>query len=142
MIDAHEVIPNVWQGSKPPQGRRLADAGFDVLVLAAQEHQPQSKRFPGVRVYHVPLEDRLEPLTQAEADLIDLAAQQAAMHAAVGRQVLITCAMGINRSGIITARTVQILTGASAEQAIRQVKRRRKPMALINPTFVRHLLLR
>jgi hypothetical protein len=41
------------QGSAPPPGVKLP---FDVIVLAANEYQPE---LPGYRVLHVPLDDGL-----------------------------------------------------------------------------------
>lgn len=139
-IDAHEIIPGVWQGAEPPAGWALSEAGFEILVLAAREAQWSADEFPGLIVYRVPLDDEVRPFSATELQRIEEIVEQVAMHAAVGRKTLISCVMGINRSGFITARVIQKLTGSSAGQAIAQVKRRRKPVALTNPAFVRTLL--
>lgn len=137
-IDAHRVLPGIYQGSRPPTGRALRNAGFSALVLAAEEHQPSASEFPGISVYHAPLNDHGRTLRGDEWDTIITAANFSATVARSGRRVLITCWQGVNRSGIITAVTTMMLTGNSARQAIGNLKRRR-PGALRNTSFVAQL---
>ncbi len=54
-LDAHEVAPGLWQGAVPPEGHAVAEAGFSMLVLCAEEYQFQADCFPGVRVVHAPM---------------------------------------------------------------------------------------
>lgn len=51
---------------------------------------------------------------------------------------LVSCHMGLNRSGLIVARTL-MLTGLTATEAIDMVRTQRSPAALNNPAFVRWL---
>lgn len=137
-MGAHRIIGGIWQGSEPKFGGSLRRAGFDALVLAAEEFQPPSSSFPGVRVHHAPLDDHLNPLTSKEWATIIGAANFAVHQAKRGRKVLITCHAGINRSGIITALTVSLLYGCTGKKAVALIKERR-PGALRNTSFVHHI---
>jgi len=132
-IDADEVIPNVWQGGMAPPGEMLQRAGFKSLVLSAKEHQPSQSNYVGMRVLRVPLEDDGDPLSQQEWDAVLVAALWVAERAAV-EPVLVTCMAGWNRSGLINACAIRILTNCGPEDAIRQVQRRRL-RALNNESF-------
>lgn len=117
-------------------GAGLRNAGFDVLVLSAEEVQPEGWRFPGVKVLRLPMRDipvRLEP-TQVE-DVRRVAAELS-HHLARGRHVLVTCRAGLNRSGLIVAATLLQTTQLSPLQVIRLIRSRRNPIALNNPAFV------
>lgn len=136
--DAHNILPRLWQGSAPKPGRSVARHGFQALVLAAEEHQPPARGFPGVRVMHAPLDDHYEPIGADEWEHIIRAANFAVGNVSCGRRTLITCQAGLNRSGIITALTVCLLTGMSGREAVSLVQRRR-PDALCNHSFVHHI---
>lgn len=55
-----------------------------------------------------------------------------------GDTVLVRCAAGLNRSGLVVA-SVLITEGWGVEDAIQQVRDQRSPWALCNPDFVDHL---
>lgn len=55
-----------------------------------------------------------------------------------GRRVLIRCAGGMNRSGLVTA-LVLLRVGYSADDAVALIQHRRSPEALTNPSFVAYL---
>lgn len=137
-IDADRVAPRLYQGSKPPMGPAVKFAGFDALVLCAEEYQPTAEAFPGVRVHHVPLDDHLRPLSEREWKSIIGAAGFAAHHARRGRRVLVTCQMGLNRSGIVSATALMMLAGIGAREAIFLVKSNRAG-SLSNSSFVEQL---
>ena len=134
LIDMNEIIPGLHQGSKPPQGKILRRLGVRALVLAAEEYQPPASRFPGLRVFHAPLDDHRRPLSKAEWNRILGAAKFAARNVLDGRRTLVTCAAGLNRSGIISAGTVSFLTGLSGSDAVELVQSRRD-WALCNESF-------
>jgi protein-tyrosine phosphatase len=136
--DAHNILPKLWQGSAPRPGRSVSRDGFQALVLAAEELQLPGKLFPGVRVAHAPLDDHYDPLTAHEWDVIISAANFVAHNVKRGRRTLVTCQAGLNRSGIITAMAVCLLTGAGGFDAVELVKKRR-PDALNNTNFVYHV---
>jgi protein-tyrosine phosphatase len=116
----------------------VARNGFKALVLSAEEYQPPRHAFPGVRVMHAPLDDHYDPITVEEWDHIIRAANFVVHNVSRGRRTLVTCQAGLNRSGIITALAVCLLTGASGRQAVDLVQRRR-PDALSNSNFVYHI---
>jgi protein-tyrosine phosphatase len=138
-VEADRLMTRLWQGSNPLKGAVLARARFDVLVLAAQEHQYPASDYPGlVRVIGVPLDDRAAPLTYAEAKAARDAAGMAASLWRRGARVLVCCHMGINRSGLISALIIRQVTGCSGKRAVEIVQEGRLS-ALSNVTFVKHL---
>jgi protein-tyrosine phosphatase len=108
----------------------VARNGFEALVLSAEEYQPPRHAFPGVRVMHAPLDDHYDHIIRAANFVVHNVSR--------GRRTLVTCQAGLNRSGIITALAVCLLTGASGRQAVDLVQRRR-PDALSNSNFVYHI---
>lgn len=132
-IDANRVMPKLWIGSAPSVGPGLAHAGFDAVVLAAEEYQPTSRELPGVRVIHAPFGDTRWP-TDAEIRRAVRAADMVAAHLAAGDRVLVSCWMGRNRSGLVTALALRRL-GVPPNHAVELVRRAR-PGALFNDAFV------
>lgn len=137
-IDAHRVLPGLYQGSRPAPGGSLRRAGFSGLVLAAEEYQPPTESFPGIVVAHCPLDDHLKPLTSQEWEKICAAADFASSFASAGNRVLVTCWQGINRSGIITAAAVILMLRCSGATAVKLVRNKR-PNALSNRSFAAQL---
>jgi len=113
------------QGSAPPLDLR---APFDVVVLAAEEYQPN---LPGYAVMHVPLDDGPPPdkLTRMR---IRRAARNVADHVRLGNRVLVTCWQGRNRSGVIAGLALVHL-GVPREQVVHRIQRLRD--GLRNPYF-------
>lgn len=134
-LDANEVHPGIWQGSVPPEGELLADLGFGGLVLCAMEHQPEAARFPGLQVVHAPNDDNFSRLpTREELKLAFQAAREVARLVSEGSPVLVTCQMGRNRSGLVSALSIHLLTGLGGTECLLQVCSHRKG-ALGNPGF-------
>jgi protein-tyrosine phosphatase len=137
-LDADEILSGLWQGAEPPQGEHLARAGFKVLVLAAQEHQPRSKSFPGLLVVHAPLDDSGPPPTGDELRIATSAARVVAKQLRDGHKTIVTCHMGINRSGLISALALHFHLGISGADALARVRQRRFG-ALTNRFFSQYL---
>jgi protein-tyrosine phosphatase len=122
---ATEILPGLWQSGHPQPGQRWdAVIDLDTTTPPLQE----------VACYvHWPIEDGPPPdpvMLVALADLVrDLRR--------AGKQVLVHCAGGINRSGLLAAAS-PIRDGASPGEAIRTVRSRR-PGTLTNQQFVRLL---
>lgn len=130
LVEANEIMPNLWQGSVPPQGWLLAHAGFRALVLCAREHQYPASSYPGIRVIHAPNDDSIRfPLTREKLRVAVRAARQVAEALRAGQSTLVTCAMGLNRSGLVSALTLHIFYGWSGDQCIAQIRTRRDPQA-------------
>ena len=128
-----EVVPGLFVGSKPSPGRH---EGFDTIVLAAEEYQPPAHLFPGTEVIHVPLDDA--PSRQMREDEITAAtktAERVARRLRAGRRVLVTCALGLNRSGLVAALAMHDVYGMGADEIVARLRRTRGMWALSNPNF-------
>ncbi len=134
MLDVTRIAPKLYMGSAPRVGTALADAGFDVVLLCAKEYQPRSRELPHVLVVHCGFDDSLSP-TQADVDTALEASRVAADRIMRGDRVLISCWLGKNRSGLVTALTLVRLYGLSGREAVEAVRAAR-PGALVNPAFV------
>lgn len=114
----------------------LARAGFQVVVLTAAEHQPPAARFRGIEVIHAPYHDtrQPDPLDIAQAKI---AGRKVAGALASGKRVLVTCHMGLNRSGFVSALALYMLYEGrlSGRDAVVIVQTGR-PGALFNRRFV------
>lgn len=128
------LFPKIWQGS-----RAMLSYGrlkhFSMLVLCAEEVQPPRGHFrDDLRVVRCPLVDDGSPLSLNEQALASHTAMEIARSAARGRRVLVTCNMGLNRSGLVSAMAIHRLTGSSGVTCMAIVARRR-PGALQNRAF-------
>lgn len=142
MLDATRLASRLWIGSKPPQGRTLSKAGFDVLVLCAEEYQPRLASFPGLHtVVHAPFSD--DVITEESADMAVTSAMDVRDHVMDHDRVLVTCMMGRNRSGLVCAIALHLLTGCDPRDAAMHIKRNRVGLdggeALNNPHFIEFL---
>jgi len=133
LVEASPIKAGLWQGSAPPVGDAVRKSGFDVLVLCAEEYQPPASAFPGVEVIHAPNDDSKLTRTQLAGAL--QAAHRAALALKQGKQVLVTCRVGWNRSGLVSALSLHLLTGKSGGECVGLVQRGREG-ALGNPYFV------
>lgn len=126
MADYTYLTNRLAQGSAPSPYARLP---FDVVVLAAQEYQPDLPDYPVVM--HVPLDDGPPP-DKVTRMRIRKAAQQVADHVQLGHRVLVTCRMGRNRSGVIAGLAL-VKLGVPRELAVNRIVRLRD--GLKNPYF-------
>lgn len=133
-VDAHRIVSRLWQGADPA-GIDLHGAGFNVLILCAQELQHAAAQFPGVRVIHAPMDDSATVPFQAATR----AARQGARLHRAGAQVLVTCHHGINRSGLVTALMLWYLTPGASGRICATHVRGMRPGALGNSAFRRYL---
>jgi len=128
MLDANEIAPGLWQGSKPPMDGTVKGRGFTHLVLCAREWQPSDELFPGVQVIHAPNDDHpaYGHLDREKLRTAIVAARQVAEAIKKGGMALVTCAQGINRSGLVSALALHFLYGWSGSQCIDRVRKKRK----------------
>lgn len=138
MIDATRIAPRLYQGGAPHTGRVLAATGIHVLVLCAEEIQPAAACFPGVKVIHAPNDDSGSPPTVAQLQDAIAAAAEVETWWRWGCRVLVTCAQGRNRSGLVTALVLRGLSGRPSRECIAHIQQRRAG-ALTNPHFCRFL---
>lgn len=134
-LDVTEIAPRVFQGSAPPPGHEVRRAGFNLLVLAAYEYQPKAVVF-GIPVIHAPMDD--DKLTSSQWLQVVNTARTVAKRVQAGDKTLITCQAGLNRSGIITAVTLHLLTGVAGSRIVRMIQAKREH-ALCNKSFVERL---
>lgn len=130
--DVDELVPGLYIGSAPAHGQHPVD----VIVLAAEEYQPHASRFPGVELIRVPLDDA--PSRQMRPDEIAGAVrtgEAVARHLRARRRVLVTCALGLNRSALIAAIAMHDVHGMEADEIIARIRRARGRWALSNPNF-------
>lgn len=135
MIDATHIAGTIYQGGAPPLGAELACAGFRVLVLCAREIQPSADLFSDLVIVHAPTDDADRPPLPVEYTNARQAAIVVALAAMRGVPVLVTCAQGRNRSGLVTALALHRLTGEGGAACARHVRRCRAG-ALTNPHFL------
>jgi protein-tyrosine phosphatase len=136
---ASRIAPKLWQGGFPidPAGLR---GKFDAIVLCAVELQPDgiadADTFPeDVEVICAPLRDEDDiDVSPEEIEVATWAANRVIEALRAGKRVLSTCAMGRNRSGLVSALALVGRYGMSGREAAAHVRRRRKN-ALTNPSF-------
>lgn len=138
-LDVNKIVDGLYQGAWPPFGDQLAKRGFDVLVLCAEENQ-HDDLYTNVQVILAPGEDDARP-QRMELYLPTwiIAAQRAANAVKKGKNVLVTCMAGLNRSGMVTAMTLYLLTGWSGADIVEHVQACRLD-ALCNATFAAWLI--
>lgn len=120
-IDASNITPRLWMGGVPPFDQDLPKV--DALVLAAREHQPAGLQFHGF-VYRCPLVD--DHLEKAELLSAMMCAQTTAQLLLAGKTVLVTCAQGRNRAGLIAGFALGYVTRLTADEIIDLIRKRRK----------------
>lgn len=127
-FDADEIVPGLWQGSLPSAGTGVGGRGFTVLVLCARELQPPAELYPGVEVIHAPNDDHPDygPLDREKLRTAIQAARRVTEAIKGGGKALVTCAAGMNRSGLVSGITLHLLYGWSGRKAINQIRRKRK----------------
>lgn len=132
-MSMNEIVPGLFVGSKPSPGRH---EGIDVIVLTAMEYQPPAELFPGAEVLHVPLDDApSRPMREDEIIDATKAGLRVARRLRAGRRVLVTCAMGLNRSALVAAVAMQEIYGMSADEIIKRLRSARGMWSLSNPNF-------
>jgi protein-tyrosine phosphatase len=134
------ITEALWIGSAPvgTLTRRSLHDQFDMLVLMAEEYQPRAESFPGLEVLHAGISDNGSPPTAAELQTAAWAAGEVAAAVRRGKRVLVTCMMGLNRSGLACALALRMLARCSGREAMHAVRASRTG-AIFNPWFERVL---
>jgi len=136
---AHKIAERLFQGGYPPGGPGLANAHIDVLVLCAREHQDTSL-YPGVHVILAGGDDDARPeRLRRFLEMWEGAAREVVKAVREGKNVLVTCMAGHNRSGLVVALALRELTGATGKEIVEHIQRTRGPFALNNETFAKHI---
>lgn len=130
-----EILPGLWMGPAPSPEHALV-RGYDLVALTASDYQPPQTDFRA-RLLRMPIDDSLQPTTE-ELMWAFLTGRRVALGVADGKKTLVSCRMGKNRSGLVTALAARELLGITGAEAAHLVRRRR-PIALSNPSFVNFL---
>lgn len=139
-LDASPILEGLlYQGSAPPLGQavEMRRKGFSALVLCAREYQPEGFEHVGLLVFRVPMDDVLDP-PAGDVKRAATVAKNVAHLALAGHRVLVTCAAGRNRSGLVTALALREMSGESGAKCAALVRRKRQG-ALTNPSFLKML---
>jgi protein-tyrosine phosphatase len=111
---------------------------FDVLVLMAEEAQPDMLVYPGKKVLRAPIDDG--DLTERDERRIARILPDVIAAIRTNKRVLVTCMAGRNRSGIVVALAlVHLLPCWTSDKIISLIRMRRKAFsgpAMSNPAFV------
>lgn len=129
-----EILPGLVQGSRPPPGDWLRRIGCSAVAFCAVEYQPDRVYYPGLVILRAHLDDDGTPMTEAEWQAAKRVSQVVAELVRSGRKVYVSCHMGLNRSGLVSALTIHRLVGMSGRRASLLVQERR-PGALSNAYF-------
>ncbi len=137
-IDISKIHEGLFQGAWPPFGNELAKRGFDVVVLCANENQHE-EMYHDVQVICAPGDDdhRVNRMMRFLPTWM-LAAQRVAQLHGTGKKILVTCMAGLNRSGMVTAMALYLLTGWDGAKVVQHVQQMRAD-ALCNETFANWL---
>lgn len=139
---ASRIAPRLWMGRHPAEGYVVGSAGFSDLVLCARELQPAGRCYPQVAVHRCPLRDDGTPMEETEKLGALCVGMDVARMLQSGRRVLVTCAEGRNRSGLVVALALMSAFGQTPESAIETVRAKRNPAlpanrpSLVNDDFV------
>jgi protein-tyrosine phosphatase len=127
-----EILPDLYMGGTSPDGDE-GDIEFDAVVSLESHSHAWSKPTDEFRFAFQDgtLDEDLEAGIEQVADWAFLK-----WH--LGGKVLIRCAYGINRSGLVTA-LVLMREKMSAQDAIDLIREKRHPRCLENQNFVDYL---
>jgi hypothetical protein len=129
-LDASAVYTRLWVGGRPPFDRDLPD--FDVLILCAEELQPERPAFHGT-IFRCPLPDATLDLHQLTSAV--LAARSTGDALIRGSRVLVTCGQGLNRSAFVAGMAIARITRMTTDDIITLIRSKRSSRALANPYF-------
>ena len=140
LIFTHSSGGQLWQGDMEDVKRllRFPDDQIQVIGLFAQEYQPNDPlgRYELLRLgfddSYEPDNAELSAIANTASDASDLISARIR----AGKGCLSSCAMGWNRSGIVSALTLMKVGNIGASESIGRIRRLRSPAALSNPKFV------
>lgn len=132
MADFDEVAPGLWMGGA---GTDLPVGRFSRVLTLCDEAEERGRVPEGTEAVVWRILDAEAP----NPDELRAWASRVAGWVQAGDQVLVRCASGLNRSGLVAAR-VLIAQGSSPAEAILAVREARSPEALNNPWFTEWLL--
>lgn len=131
-----EVAPYLDQGALAWAATRGAAVAGDYDLVVCCAHDVEMPVLPrGVAHYHMKLKDEPE-ITEAEFAKVCKAAHLVHLARRRGKRVLVACAMGLNRSGLVTGVSLR-LAGLTGHQAVHAIRSARGKNALSNPLYAK-----
>lgn len=100
--------------------------GFHTVVLCAEEYQPEAEVFAPARILRVPLRDETTPFDFRTKKQLLQAGDVIAKRVRAGEMVLVSCALGRNRSALVGALAVAALCNMRPRDAGKLIRKRRK----------------
>jgi protein-tyrosine phosphatase len=137
--DFNKISDFLFQGSLPPTGNVLKQSNFDVLVLTASEWQEHDK-YIDIEVIKAPTDDEGNTYTAKRFDPVwRKAGKQVADYVKNGKNVIVTCMAGHNRSGMVVAFALRELVEktVSNTEIVKYIQSKRKN-SLNNSFFVNY----
>jgi protein-tyrosine phosphatase len=133
---ATEIVAGLWQGALDVANPSTADFEVVISMTSRAPHPSWAHQ----QVHHFPVTDPMwaHEMSAKFHERIDLAADVATQGVRSGRRVLVLCAQGKNRSGLVVAMALHKLKGWSGEQAMRCIQQKR-PGSLYNIHLQRFL---
>lgn len=131
------------QGDVDAAYEAIRSGTFDLVILCAAELEEMFRCLPErehPKIIYASNEDG-PSLTKRQIKTASAAAGQAVRAYREGKRVLITCAAGRNRSGLVTALSLHFATGCGGRMAIEIIRARRNACgpALSNDVFAKFL---
>lgn len=152
-VMASQIDDGHWQSGFPLPFDQVPKAGVDVVVLCATDAQPGPQEIANLRRVYPDLGGILCPFEDTESQrslpniirIANKAADAAMARIQAGKNILVTCAAGRNRSGLVSALVLMRRRNLSGQEAVAWVREKRnaafgdEPMALSNQMFSRYL---
>lgn len=136
-----EIIPGLWQGGMYYQegdAGPLTEITPGSLFKAVFSLDPKWDNKPGPATPHWQFRIPDGELTRSQFEGVQRMVQDVVKVRRVQPPVLVRCAAGLNRSGLVVGLTLQQL-GYTPEEAIDLIRKQRSPYALSNPFFVAYI---
>lgn len=138
-LDFNWIVTNLAQGSYP-KPLALGFAQFNVIAFCAEELQPRQAAPKGKLMFKIPLDDDIyRPVPPEVGAILHSAAKSIASYHLAGNPTLVTCAQGLNRSGIMNGLILMYAYRMPGREAVKLIQSRRRD-ALCNPMFEQYLL--
>ncbi len=143
---AIRLASRIFGGKQPGEGSlyqgdigdayRANAVGFDTVVFCAMEAQPTLTdviELTPTEVLAFPFDDA--DLTDVHLQNAMAMARRVAERVSQGKNVLVTCFAGRNRSGLVVALALHMLTGRSGDDIVERIRQKRGVDALTNKDF-------
>ena len=133
---------SIWQSGYKEIPHDLKSVNIDMVIYAASECPPLNHHL-GAELKYFPNDDMMCPKGTKFYDALLWNAQQAVPDVVKavqeGKNVLVTCSQGINRSSLVTALAIKELSTLPAWDIVNLIKNKRDG-TLTNGTFITMIL--